>query len=635
MSQTTPAAPEPALGGVAQKPPEKQPAPGKPSPPAPAGLVKRLEECTSLRSAYNAGLAYLAECFESPYVAMRLDVDNGSAEESVSANDSAKQSWARHCEGMLLSSRYHQTSQARFFRSAGVDRTFAILAVPLENKVDGGIGSVAVVLPCERRDMASARLSELHAIVGMIDLQAEACRRRSRPSPQASVLAKVAAHQSLEEFCFALTNSLKTNLNCDQVALGLVRGKSVRLACVSGFDDLYPRSPGSQLIQQSMCECLDAGEVVCFQSENEKNGARVTTGHHLHKQWYASLGASPVASIPLFVQDNCVAVVSLRNPGGSPFKRDQLAKVQELVAPMMTGLLLLERANRSAVRRAGDAAGRFLQGFVEPGSTKRKAMAAALLLAAAWVAFGKIEYRLAAPCLVETTGDLQLSAPFEGAIAASLVQPGDRVTEGQLLARMDTQTLQAEREKLRSELRRARVITRQASMAGDVAQAAQAHSEAGIAEAQLKITEQKIAAAEIRAPAAGVILEGRLEPRLGEVVTLGEPLLRFAPQGQWKINVHVPEHSAAELAAGQVATAAISARPEVANQLRITQVQAASQVEGGKNVFTAEAEFAEAPPEWLRAGMRGVARVDAGRRPVWWVWAHRVIDSARLNLWKL
>ncbi len=605
----------PPAPSAKQRPPEEQKSLSKAPVLAPAELVKKLEECTSLRSAYTAGLAYLAERFESPYAALRLDVDNSSADESIAASDSAKKSWSRHCDGMLLSSRYHQTSQARFFRSAGVDRTFAVLAVPLENKVDGGIGSVAVVLPCERRDMAAARLSELHAIAAVIDLQAEACRKRSRPSPQASVLAKVAAHQSLEEFCFALTNSLKTNLNCDQVALGLVRGKGVRLACVSGFDDLYPRSPGSQLIQQAMCECLDAGEVVCYQSENEKNGARVTTGHHLHKQWYASLGASPVASIPLFVQDNCVAVVSLRNPGGSPFKRDQLAKVQELVAPMMTGLLLLERANRSALRRAGDAAGRFLHGFVEPGSMKRKLAAAALLLAASWVAFGKIEYRLAAPCLVEPTGDLQLSAPFEGAIAASFVQPGDRVVDGQVLARMDTQTLVAEREKLLSELRRARVITRQASMAGDVAQAARAHSEAGIAQAQLKITEQKIAAAEIRAPAAGVILEGRLEPRLGEVVSLGEPLMRFAPQGQWKINVHVPEHSAAELVEGQVATAAISARPEIANELRITQVEAASQVEGGKNVFTAEAEFAGARPSgcvracgaW-RGSTRGVGR---------------------------
>lgn len=600
-----------------------------------SGLVAMLKGCTSLRSAYLSGLKYVAEKFNSPFVALRLDVDSGTVKEHVASNNSATKAWSRHCDGMMLSSRYRQNSQAKFFAAKGIKQTFAVLSVPLTNQEDGSIGAMAVVVACDRRDLASALLSELFAITAIIDLQAQASRRPPGARQETSALSKVAAHASLNEFCFTLTNSLKSNIGCDQVALGLVRGKSVKLFCVSGFDDVYPRSPGSQQIQQAMCECLDAGELVCYQAESESDESRVTTGHHLHKQWYASLGASPVASIPLFVAEKCVAVVSLRNPGGNSFSRPLLAKVQELVTPMMPGLLLLERADQTALQRALKETGSFAKSFTQPGSIRRKVFAAVLLVTAAWVIFGKTEYRLAVPCTVQSTDDLQLSAPFEGAIAEAFVRPGDEVTAGQVLVRMDTDALESQRDKLLAELRRANIATLQASTNGNVAEAAESQADRDIAKVRLEVVERKLAEATIRAPSNGIILEGQLEPRLGEIVSLGEPLLRFAPSGRWDVDILVPDSSAAEIQIGQLVNVAVSARPEITNPMRIVLINAESQVEQGQNVFAAEAEFEGSPPKWLRAGMTGVARVEVGRRPVWWVWAHRAIDSVRLQLWKL
>ena len=122
---------------------------------------------------------------------------------------------------------------------------------------------------------------------------------------------------------------------------------------------------------------------------------------------------------------------------------------------------------------------------------------------------------------------------------------------------------------------------------------------------------------------------------MGEWAQLGEPLVQFAPRGKWAIAVHVPEQSASELTLGQLANASISARPEETSTLRVVQIDASSTIENGKNVYNVRADFEQSPPPWLRAGMRGVARINAGRRPVWWVWAHRAIDAARISLWKL
>jgi hypothetical protein len=595
--------------------------------------MRQLSACTSRRSAYAAGLAYIAETFNAPYAALTLDVDNHSAVERVTTSDDAAKSWSRHCDGMMLNVRYREHSQARFFQATQLPQTFAILTVPLTTVRDGTIGAMAVVIVCQHRDVAVARLSELQSLAAIIDLQANSVQQRTRPGSDAYALSKVASHRSLDEFCFTLTNSLKSNLNCTQVALGLVRRHSIDVVCVSGFDALYPRSPGTRLIQQAMCECLDADGIVCHQPAGETE--EIATAHHLHKHWHASMGASPVASVPLHVGETCVAVVSLCNPAGSPFRPSQLSKVQELVAPMMPGLLLLKRAERSTVQRLGESLRQIGLGFRQPGKWHRKVAAAMLVVMALWVLCGTTTYRLTAPCSIEPIDDLQLSAAFEEAIADVYVRAGDRVSAGQPLLQLETKHLRSQYDKFTSQRDAARTEMMQAIQSGDVAKAAEARSNQRTAEAELTLLEQKLSTATLVAPSDGIILEGSLDTRIGEIVALGEPLIRFAPQGEWKVVIHVPDHAFADLAEGQLVNAAVSARPQHSFPLYITQLHAASRIEEGKNVFAAEATSTAELPSWLRAGMRGVARVDMGERPVWWVWSHRTVDAVRMHLWKL
>jgi len=49
-------------------------------------------------------------------------------------------------------------------------------------------------------------------------------------------------------------------------------------------------------------------------------------------------------------------------------------------------------------------------------------------------------------------------------------------------------------------------------------------------------------------------------------------------------------------------------------------------------VFIAEAELNETG-DWLKPGMEGIARVDFGSKPVWWLASHRVVNYFRTNYW--
>ena len=441
-----------------------------------------LGECTSSRSAYVAGLEYLSKKLESCFAVLSLELGCDAFTHHVEDDVSQRQTWHRHCDGMMLKSRYHLTAQGRFFQPDEVDGRYAILSVPLKDQEShNAVGAMAIVIACEGREAAAARLSELQATADAIDKKAAALRPEYRPTGDGGAIAKVAAHQSPSEFCFALANSLKVRMSCDQAAIGLVRGNKVRVACISGFDDLYPRSPGSKLIQQAMCECLDAGAIVRCQPESASGDGIAAAGHLIHKRWYSSVGASPVASVPLYVNDQCVAVISLRNSAGSSFDRDQLTTLQELISPLMPGLLLLQRANRSAFQHASESFCEFIKSFCRPGGLRRKLLAMGIVFAGVWVTFGKIEYRIAAPCTVESQEAVRLSAPFEGVIAESLVQPGDEVVANQPIARMDVQTLEAELAKLRSELRAAEAATIESARGGHIAIAEKSRAEAEIA----------------------------------------------------------------------------------------------------------------------------------------------------------
>ncbi len=137
------------------------------------------------------------------------------------------------------------------------------------------------------------------------------------------------------------------------------------------------------------------------------------------------------------------------------------------------------------------------------------------------------------------------------------------------------------------------------------------------------------------APCDGVIVEGDLRTRIGEIVPLGEPLLRIAEAGEWKLRLHVPEYAATLIKVDEPGEVALSARPDVSLPLRVRRLDAESVAHQGRNVFIAEAHLDGPVPEWWRSGMEGVARVDVGRHPIWWVWLHRVIDGVRIQLWKL
>lgn len=162
-----------------------------------------------------------------------------------------------------------------------------------------------------------------------------------------------------------------------------------------------------------------------------------------------------------------------------------------------------------------------------------------------------------------------------GRVAAVLVEAGDRVAKGQVLARLNTDVLRPQVAQLAAALEEARANARLAladyerakAVAGtgaisneDVERrksaAETAAARAKVAEAQLREGEARLARAEVRAPSAGVVLERMVE--VGQYATPGSPLFRIAKDGAVELRGEVAEQDLPQLAVGQSATVRIT-----------------------------------------------------------------------------
>ena len=129
-----------------------------------------------------------------------------------------------------------------------------------------------------------------------------------------------------------------------------------------------------------------------------------------------------------------------------------------------------------------------------------------------------------------------------------------------------------------------------------------------------------------------MILDGDLRELVGGKLSIGDPLFELARYDRMSIVLKIPEHLVLSARECVSAIFAASARPETSYPLDGLRIAPASTVLDEKNVFLGES-LTTATLEGLAPGMEGVARLDAGFRPAWWVLSHRLIDWLRLNFW--
>ena len=256
---------------------------------------------------------------------------------------------------------------------------------------------------------------------------------------------------------------------------------------------------------------------------------------------------------------------------------------------------------------------------------------------------GALTVTVSATGTVQPRNVVQVGAEINGRVDRVLVDFNDRVKKGQVLARIDTDQLQARLQQARAHLvaARATVVQARATAAEadtllarakalvesgsaatqqqDTATAAAARARAAVATARANVTVARAevdaaqtarAKATIRAPIDGIVLTRTVEPGQTVIAALQAPVLFVLAEDldHMELDVQVDEADVGKVAPGQHATFTVDAWPATTFEATVEAVHNAPTTVQG--VVTYEAVLAVANDRrLLRPGMTATATI--------------------------
>ncbi|HYZ34543.1 MAG TPA: efflux RND transporter periplasmic adaptor subunit, partial [Crenalkalicoccus sp.] len=394
------------------------------------------------------------------------------------------------------------------------------------------------------------------------------------------------------------------------------------------------RSEQARLTAAAMDEAVDQGSALAA-PEAGRTGLLALA----HAELSRAKGGAQVLTLPLpgggaEADAGLFGAVTLLRPPHRAFTQEEVDLADAIAAaagPVLADKWEKDRALPAiAAARARGLLGRLL-GPSHPGLKLGVAAALAAILAVTTI---HGEYRVHARGQVQ--GELRriVTAPFDGFIRAQHHKAGEVVEEGALLAEMQDYDLTLDRLRHLSRQRQYQQELDRALARRDLAQVNIARAQVEQAAADIELADQMLARTQMRAPFAGIITAGDLSQSVGSPVQRGDTLFELAPLDRYRVNLVVPEAQIRHVAPGQRGRALLAALPDREFAVEVTAVTPVARAADGMNGFEVCAELLERD-ERVRPGMEGVAKLDAGRQPLAWIWTQGLAHWLRVKLWAL
>ena len=203
---------------------------------------------------------------------------------------------------------------------------------------------------------------------------------------------------------------------------------------------------------------------------------------------------------------------------------------------------------------------------------------------------------------------VELRAGVPGVIERVLVQEGQPVGAGSLVATLDNPELLGERRSLAAQADAAARAAARAASIGDAAeqQLQQSRSEALAAEAAL--VDRQLSALQIRAVSGGTVLTPRPQEQIGRHVDAGDLIVTVGRADSLELEFGVAERDLPRVRVGQRVKLRVDALPQRTFSGRVVSLAALPTDDGGTVEFPVRAAVAN-PDSLLRPGMAAHARV--------------------------
>ena len=507
------------------------------------------------------------------------------------------------------------------------------LAYPV--RMDGKVGGVVAIDMDWRPDtQLQAAMRSLQWGSGWLELL---LRRHSDPRETERLRLKMALdlvatlleQPRFNEAATALTTQLATELGCDRVCLGLLRGGRARIQAVSHSPQFERRANLVRAVEQAMEEAIDQGERVVYPPV--ENARPVVT--RAHEALVQESAAGSAATFPLRHGDRVIGALTLERAAGHRFDSTALTVCDAIAAAAGPIADLKRSSEQSVVAHAGRSGMALWQKLAGPGHAGFKLGALGLLALAGFLSFATGEFRISANSTLEGTVQRAITAPINGYVKEAGLRAGDVVKSGQVIGRFDDRDLKLERVKLLSQREQFERQYREAMGRRERAQALIVSAQMAQADAQLALIEEQLERTVMAAPFDGLIVSGDLSQSLGSPVERGQVLFQVAPLERYRVVLQVDERDVAHVVAGQRGELTVASMPGERFPFVVRNVTPVNTAKDGRNFFRVEAALEAEPGPRLRPGMEGVGKITVDERKLVWIWTRGFADWLRLWIW--
>jgi multidrug resistance efflux pump len=398
-------------------------------------------------------------------------------------------------------------------------------------------------------------------------------------------------------------------------------GQSCRVVASCTTDGQADASPDRKTLwAAAFDECVLRGEMTIWPSD--RDGQR----HALLAQ--QQLGQTLSAA--------CVASCPLRLAGGTTVGVWTVATTDLVDQPRILAFL---RAASPAIAQAVNAMQEAEPGRLRRWTTSIRQMSAngktwcwlagVAILAA--MMFWPRAYVVQCECEIQPVRVRYIPAPFEARLDECLVEPGDVVAKGDLLARLDGTEIRWKLSGITAEWDRSSK-ERDGHLALKEINAAQvSRLQMERLQQETELLQDRTTRLEIRSPIDGVVISGDLKKNEGAPLSIGQTLFEIAPLEQMVVEFGIPEDDVLHVDLKMPVEFVVDSLPERSWTGTVEKVHPRGEVKDQSHVFVAELSLPN-DNGLLRPGMRGRAWITTKKQPWGWNLFHKAWYRLRSSL---
>ena len=494
------------------------------------------------------------------------------------------------------------------------------MGAPVLSEDGGAHGALVLVLQLGRTDRETFATILQMAAALLSDAKPAPSPRSWSVADVAEIVDKVGQAGDLDEASLAVAEAVRRRVGAARAAVGLRMSGTgaVQLRALSGVVEIDARAELVRTVVGALAAVVRAGETVRWPGDPRET-VHQEAGESLNKANRA-LGLSRALAFPLRTGDGIAfGAVALffedQLPGAtsSEVSWEPLDQVLRVLGVALDGRRQ-SRAKMGVFRTAGGRSGR-----------RRLAWAALGLALLVGVLLVPVDHELTAPVELQAAQRRFVAAPFDALLEESRVRPGDEISIGDRLAVLDGREIELELTQLRAE--RAKVLKqRDVSLAaGDSASTQITQLEVARIDARIDLLEGRHAQLNILSPVDGIVIQGDLAREAGSPVGIGQRLFELAPLDSVIAEIYLPAKEIAFYRDRQLARVTLPGFGARHWEGALEHIHPRAVVKDGRNSFVAELPITNSDKA-LRPGMRGEARIQAGKRSLGWVLFHEALE---------